>query len=158
MVVVHKDNEWVHYVLSFVWQQILEFLLLFVFLSCNFHKLYFESKLKILVFHALFHILKVVKGFEGWVVQIACATTAEALVFLPSTYFFVWKPPICKSHYHNLLFQSLPLFLGSWNVITQHLVALNTTMHHMSTIALTYNIFLVNPRTWRTSTICFMPL
>jgi predicted metallopeptidase len=63
-----SQKEWmnVHYVLSFVWQQILDFFLLFVFLSCNLHKLHFESKLKILVSHALLHILKVVKDFEGW--------------------------------------------------------------------------------------------
>jgi hypothetical protein len=55
----------VHSVLSFVWQQILEFLVLFVLLSCDLHKLHYESKLKILVSHALFHILKIIKDFEG---------------------------------------------------------------------------------------------
>ncbi len=54
-----------HSVLSFVWQQILEFLVLFVLLSCDLHKLHYESKLKILVSHALFHILKIIKDFEG---------------------------------------------------------------------------------------------
>ncbi len=76
MEVVHKKNEWMHSILSFMWQQILEFLLLFIFLSCNLHKFHFELKLKISISHELLHILKIVEDFEGWDVQTVCATTS----------------------------------------------------------------------------------